>query len=186
MNEQVYFATENKHKFKEAKEILSDFELKQYRKNLPEIRGSLEEIALTSLKFIPESFEELVFVEDSGLFIKSLNGFPGFTSGYVHKKLGNQGILKLMSDEKDRDAYFKSVVAFRDDKGNFETFVGKTEGKIALEEHGEGGFDYDSIFKPEGFTITVAEMTMKEKNKVSHRGKSLRQLRDYLCARGIC
>ncbi len=118
-----------------------------------------------------------VIVEDAGLFIKALNGFPGPYSSYVNKTIGVEGILKLMRGIKDRTAYFFSVVAFYDpDINELEFFYGKVEGEIAEEARGKSGFGFDPIFTPiEGDGRTFAEMGVEEKNKFSHRSKALRK-----------
>lgn len=177
----IYFATSNLNKYKEAEKILSNYELKLYEVKLIEIKDeSLRNIALSSLQFLTESFNKPVFVEDSGLFIKTLNGFPGTIAGYVHKKLGNQKILSLLMDKDDRSAYFKSVIAFKIPSRSPITFEGKTNGKIIDKERGSRGFDYDPIFQPIGSDKTFSEMTTEEKNEFSHRGKALKKLRVWL------
>lgn len=180
-NRNIYFATGNLNKYKEAEKILGNYGLKWYKVKLIEIKDdSLRKIALTSLQFLTESFNEPVFVDDSGFFIKALNGFPGSIAGYVHKKLGNQKILSLLKDEDDRSAYFKSVVAFKIPSKDPITFEGKTYGKIIDKERGSKGFDYDPIFQPIGSDKTFGEMTTEEKNAFSHRGKALKKLRVWL------
>ncbi len=112
-------------------------------------------------------------VEDSGLYIRALNGFPGPYSSYVYKTIGYFGILKLMEDVTDRGAHFKSVVAFYD--GNiYKIFIGTVYGEIINDARGYYGFGFDPIFKPEGSTRkTFAEMSLKEKCMYSHRAKSI-------------
>lgn len=181
MIKNIYFATNNLSKYKEAKKILINYELKLHKVKLMEIKNeSLRNIALSSLRFLTESFNEPVFVEDSGLFIKALNGFPGIIADYVHKKLGNQKILSLLMDKDNRSAYFKSVIAFKIPSRRPITFEGKTDGKIIDKERGSRGFDYDPIFQPIGSDKTFGEMTTNEKNEFSHRGRALKKLRDWL------
>ncbi len=180
-NRNIYFATSNLNKYKEAEKILGNYGLKLYKTKLIEIKDdSLRKIALTSLQFLTESFNEPVFVDDSGFFIKALNGFPGPIAGYVHKKLGNQKILSLLKGKEDRSAYFKSVIAFKISPKSPITFEGKTYGKIIDKERGSKGFDYDPIFQPIGSDKTFGEMTTEEKNAFSHRGKALKKLRVWL------
>lgn len=181
MNRNIYFATSNLNKYKEAEEILGNYKLRLYKIKLLEIQDdSLRNIALTSLQFLTKSFNEPVFVEDSGFFINALNGFPGPLAGYVHKKLGNKKILSLLKDKDDRSAYFKSVVAFKIPPKEPITFEGKTNGKITDNERGNKGFDYDPIFQPIGSDKTFGEMSTEEKNKFSHRGIALKKLRTWL------
>ena len=121
-----------------------------------------------------------VFVEDAGLFIEALGGFPGPYSKYVYHTVGLGGILKLMKDVTNRSAHFKSVVAFATPDEEPICFVGKVEGKISLQEQGASGFGYDPIFMPlEGEGRTFAEMTAKEKNRYSHRGNALRKFGEW-------
>ncbi len=183
MSKSIYFATSNLNKYREAENIIGKNRLKLLKKKLIEIKDySLENIAIYSLKVLTESFNEAVFVEDSGLFISALSDFPGFATGYVHKTLGNKNILVLLEDEKDRSAYFKSVIAFKPpSKGpKLKLFVGTTNGVIVDKEKGTNGFDYDPIFQPSGSEKTFGEMTIEEKNKFSHRGKALQRFNSWL------
>lgn len=181
MVDTIYFATSNPHKVREAKRILTDFDVQQYEVDLIEISDeNLETIAKTALEEVPNSFAEPIFVEDSGLFIKALDGFPGFISGYVYEKLGNERILKLLENVDDRSAYFESVVALKLPLGDIETFTGRVQGEITTKERGKHGFDYDPIFQPNGSDLTLAEMDTVEKNAYSHRGRALMDLDSYL------
>ncbi|MFW9852290.1 MAG: XTP/dITP diphosphatase [Candidatus Thorarchaeota archaeon] len=179
---ELYFVTHNKSKFQEAKEIGENYSvnIEMYDLEYEEIQDKrLETIALMSCKRILEEKPELkdkdFFLEDAGLFIESLNGFPGPYSSYVFKTIGNKGILKLMKGEEDRKAHFKSVIAYHS-KNEIKTFIGETEGKISNITKGEKGFGFDPIFIPNGYDITYAEMTLETKNLYSHRQKSLREL----------
>jgi len=116
------------------------------------------------------------FVEDAGLFIKALNGFPGPYSSYVFKTLGNEGILKLMKYVEDREALFVSVIALYVPEYGIKLFEGVTEGFIAHEVKGIHGFGFDPIFIPKGLSRTYAELTVEEKNRISHRGKAFKAM----------
>ncbi len=173
---QVYFATSNKNKYREAKEIIGN--VKRFEFNHIEIRSdSLEEIAIEAVKVAYTKIKKPVFVEDTGLFIKSLNGFPGTYSGWVFKKIGNEGILKLLKGIKKRGAEFRTCIAFNDGT-RIKTFFGVCKGKIAVNERGKQGFGYDSIFIPEGYKYTFGE-SKSLKNKLSHRYNSLLKLSRY-------
>lgn len=175
------FATSNVHKVEEAREYLPEFNIVQHETDLVEIRSEdLEEIALYSLQSVSESVRRPLFVEDSGIFIHALGGFPGPISGYTHEKLGNDKVLSLLQGSEDRSAHFESVIALQIPEGDIITFHGKVDGSIAMEEMGSRGFDYDSIFIPEGEEKTIAQMTLSEKNEFSHRGKALKKMRNYL------
>jgi XTP/dITP diphosphohydrolase len=119
-------------------------------------------------------------VEDSGLFIRALNWFPGTLSSQVFRKIGNRGILKLMEGVEDRYAVFRSAIALGLGENVIKVFEGVAEGEVALEARGSGGFGYDPIFIPSGHRKTFAEMDVDEKNKVSHRGMAVRRLIEYL------
>jgi len=126
-----------------------------------------------------------VFVEDAGLFIEALNGFPGPFSSYVYRTIGTKGILKLMENVDKRDAYFQSVVAFSSLGETQKCFQGRVKGKISMEERGGSGFGFDPIFEPSGsHKRTFAEMPTIEKNEYSHRAKALRKFAEwYVSAR---
>ncbi len=171
---ELYFATSNKSKFAEAAEFFKplDVTLKHFPFEYREIRSdSLEEIARDAVAAARKRCRMPVFVEDSGLFIDALNGFPGTYSAWIQKKLGNQGILKLMADASERSAVFEACIAYHDG-ASVTTFRGRCPGSIGPEERGEGGFGYDPIFVPQGEDQTFAE-NKELKNKLSHRYKSL-------------
>ncbi|MCQ5375520.1 MAG: non-canonical purine NTP pyrophosphatase, partial [Methanomassiliicoccales archaeon] len=115
---------------------------------------------------------------------KHLKGFPGVYSSYVFKTLGCTGILKLMRDVEDREAYFQCCIGCIID--NKEIMVSeKVYGRISTEERGEGGFGFDPIFIPEGEIRTFAEMSIEEKNRISHRGKAISTLVNELKKRSL-
>ena len=119
-------------------------------------------------------------VEDAGLFIEALKGFPGPYSSYVYKTLGVQGILKLMEGVKRREAYFLSAIAYAEPGLEPKVFLGKVEGFIVPEARGSKGFGFDPIFQPKGSEKTFAEMGVEEKNRFSHRAKALSALAEWL------
>lgn len=180
MIEEVYFATGNKHKFKEALDVFGTVgvALKQFEFKHNEIRSdSLEEVAKESAEAAYKELGKPVFVEDSGLFIDTLEGFPGTYSAWVYKKLGCKGILKLLEGAENRKARFEACIAYHDGK-NVETFKGICGGSISEEQKGKEGFGYDPVFVPEGESSTFAE-SITLKNKYSHRYKSLLELISY-------
>ena len=105
-------------------------------------------------------------MEDSGLFIDALNGFPGPYSSYVFRTLGNRGIVKLLDGMENRKAYFLSVVAYADGC-EIRSFTGKVKGNISREIRGGEGFGFDPVFEVSGKTF--GEVSIKEKNEISHR-----------------
>ena len=180
----VYFITGNKGKFSEAKKKFSELKIKIIQNDLgyPEIQAdSLEEVALFGAEHIQKRFDKSFFLEDAGLFINGLDGFPGVYSAYIFYKIGCSGILKLMNELEDenRKACFRSAVAFgkRDKKPLL--FIGESYGTISKKPLGKHGFGYDPIFIPNDETKTFAQMDTKEKNQFSHRGKSLEKLIDF-------
>ena len=171
------FVTGNENKFEEAREIGKSMGIEIEHEDLEyeEIQAdTLEEVVKSSVQEVYEIVEEPCFVEDAGLFINCLNGFPGPYSSYVFKTLGNEGVLKIMNDRSDRSAEFRSVIGFCDSDGNLEIFRGRAEGKILKEEKGEEGFGYDPIFMPEGSeNESFAEMSVDMKNNFSHRSAAI-------------
>ncbi len=172
----LYFASSNKHKFDEAKKILSTFniELEFFRCNLLEIQSN--DIKDIAVKKATEAFglcKDSVIVEDDGLFINSLNGFPGPYSSYVFKTIGNNGILKLVL--KNKSARFQSVIAYCDKSRN-KLFSATLKGKISNRSRGTG-WGYDPIFIPNGRSTTYAELS--DKHKVSHRYRALKKFASW-------
>ncbi|WP_457612116.1 XTP/dITP diphosphatase [Methanocaldococcus sp.] len=180
----IYFVTGNKNKIKEAKAILKDFEIEQIKINYPEIQGSLEEVAEFGAKYCYDILKKPLIVEDSGFFVEALKGFPGTYSRFVQETIGNEGILKLLENKRDRRAYFKAVIGYCD-KDGVRLFSGVVKGTVSEEIRGDKGFGYDPIFIPEGFDKTFGEMELEEKNKISHRRKALEELRKFLLSKKI-
>lgn len=171
---EIFFATSNPNKFAEAAEILvgAGITVRHFFFDHNEIRSdSLEEVARESVSAAYQLCRAPVFVEDAGLFINALNGFPGTYSGWVQKKIGVEGILKLMNGVEDRSAYFEACVAYHDGYC-ISTYHGRCDGRIAEKAKGASGFAYDPIFIPAGHSQTFAE-NIELKNNLSHRYKSL-------------
>lgn len=177
----IVFVTRNKGKLREARDILAakGIEIIQNSDGYPELQeDELEPIAAYGASWAAGKLGMPVMVDDSGLFIKALNGFPGPYSAFVEEHLGNTRVLKLMKDEKDRTAVFKSVIGYCEPGREPLTFTGTVEGKIAFEERGTGGFGYDPIFDYNGKTF--GELGDEEKNKVSHRRRALDKFCEWL------
>ena len=178
---ELLFATTNGGKFAEAGVILKEkgIAVKRLHFDYNEIRSdSLEEIAGDAVLAAYAVCGKPVFVEDAGLFIKSLNGFPATYSGWAYKKIGVEGILRLMKGVQKREAEFRSVIAYHDGSAT-KTFTGVCKGSIAEEARGEGGFGYDPVFIPEGKNQTFAENIIF-KNRLSHRYNSLIRFSEFL------
>ncbi len=176
---EVKFVTSNKNKYHEVASIgrVYGIDVKWIEREYLEPQGdSLEEIAKISAEILAKNIDPPFFIEDSGLFIKALNGFPGVYSSYVFKTIGNEGILKLMKDVDERDAYFVCVVAYHDGE-SVKTFVGEVKGQISNEIRGIHGFGYDPIFEVNGKTF--AEIGDR-KNEISHRRKAFEKFFRWL------
>jgi len=175
----AFFVTGNVHKFQEARRVLAEYKVATAMLKIETLEiqdDNLESIAKASAIDAVKKSGLPTFVEDAGLFIGALNGFPGPYSSYVYRTIGTRGVLKLMENVEERDAYFQSVVSFSGPGEEPKCFHGKAEGKIAMEERGSLGFGFDPIFEPSGTgKKTFAEMATTEKNEHSHRAKALRE-----------
>jgi XTP/dITP diphosphohydrolase len=173
----VFFASSNRHKYAEVKDILAKFQIRVgfFKFNPVEIQSdSISDIARKKALDAYKKCKRPVIVEDVGLFIKSLNGFPGPYSSFVYQTVGNRGILRLVG--KKRDAEFLSVVAFCDGK-RLNLFEGSVRGRIAKKPEA-GGWGYDPIFIPRGKIRTYAQID--DKNAVSHRYVALAKFATYM------
>lgn len=179
----LLFATSNRNKFDEAKAILNraGINVEQYTARPPELQSdSLEEIARDNLLHVLKATRRPIFVEDAGLFINQLNGFPGPYSSYVLRTIGNPGVLRLMEGVKERAAVFRSVIAYGSPTQPCVVFIGETQGEITHQIRGTH-WGFDPIFNPrEGAGQTYAELSTDTKNRISHRAKSLGKLVDWL------
>ena len=177
----AFFVTGNVHKFHEARNILSRFNIATAMLNVEAVEiqdDDIKTIAQTSALDAVHKYGLSVFVEDAGLFIKALKGFPGPYSNYIYRTIGTRGILKLMEEASQRDAYFHSIVAFSDPDKKTEPFCfeGRVQGKITHEERGQQGFGFDPIFQPLAEKgKTFAQMQTEEKNRYSHRAQALQK-----------
>ena len=140
---------------------------------------TLEEVASFGLQELAGEVEGDFCLEDSGLFIDALHGFPGVYSAYVLRTVGLNGVLKLLKGAEDRRARFGSVVALSF-HGETHLFRGEAHGTIARAPKGSGGFGYDPIFVPEGSAVTFGAMPLEKKLALSHRGRALAKLSEFL------
>ena len=179
------FITGNEGKVKEVTQYMKSFGYIVTQQNLgyPELQAeTLEEVVEYGLNHLHDKVRESFIIEDAGLFINGLQGFPGVYSKYVYYTIGLDGILQLCEtlQEKKRQAVFRSVYGYRDINGQIHLFKGECPGSITKEKHGCHGFGYDPIFVPTGASKTFAEMSTEEKNQYSHRGKALQKLCNFL------
>jgi len=175
LRNRIIFVTSNKHKYMEALPIARryGFELEQYSGLKFEIQSDdLLEIAKFAALNSYMLLQKPVLVEDAGLYVVDLNGFPGPYSSYVYRTIGCEGVLKLMEKAVDRRAFFRSAAVLIHEPYII-THVAEVHGYIAEKPRGDKGFGFDPIFIPEGSDKTFGEMDVDEKNKYSHRARSV-------------
>jgi XTP/dITP diphosphohydrolase len=186
----ILFATQNQNKIEEVKNMLpSGFELMglnqfNFTYDIPETQPTIEGNAIQKANFVFNTLKTPCFAEDTGLIVPSLNGEPGVYSaryaGPYRDPLKNmEKLLKKLSSEKSREAYFETVIALKYGH-KLETFVGRCKGRIAHEAMGSNGFGYDPIFIPEGYDLSFASLSKSIKNKISHRAIAMSKLIAYL------
>ncbi len=187
-------ATKNRGKLKELQNLLADFDLQIVPLDQFDNIGEIEEDGVTffdnamkKARTVAERTGLMAIADDSGLEVEALNGRPGvFSARYAGEKASDQeNYLKLLQEMKDvpddkRDAQFRCViVAYRPD-GKWVSAEGICRGRITHAPKGNQGFGYDPIFIPEGDSRTMAQLTQEEKNRISHRGKALLELREKI------
>lgn len=186
----IVFATGNPNKIKEVKELLNNqFEIIGLKdigchEDIPETQPTIEGNALQKARYVVDNYGVNCFAEDTGLEIESLNMEPGvYSARYAGEQRSSEDNMKLvlekLKDQDNRNARFKTVVALIIDGEEF-TFEGIVNGQISFEKTGKDGFGYDPIFLPEDQKISFAEMGSVEKNKISHRGRAVRKLIEWL------
>lgn len=177
--EKLTLLTHNKGKLREANKIASMYGVELVPPGLVEkfeIQSeSLSEVSGFAARNAYQELKKPLLVDDTGMFVRALGGFPGVYTAHTQYTIGNQGILKLMEGVKDRSAYSACALSFFDGR-TFKCFVGKMNGSILKTERGRSGFGFgfDPIFSPTGYSgKSLAELSMDDKNGVSHRGKAL-------------
>jgi len=183
-NMSLYFATGNAGKAVEFAKILQPVEVKQVTLELEELQDpKLEVISARKAMQAAGILGEPAVVDDSGLFVKALGGFPGPYSAYTEDTIGLQGIIDLLVHYKDRSAKFISVVSYAEPGNEPHIFRGEVDGTITTSPRGENGFGFDPIFEYRGRTF--AEFDMQEKNSVSHRSRALQDFKDWYFANKV-
>jgi len=186
----IVFATNNHHKLMEISNLLGDsfillnLQDVNIKEEIPEDLPTLEENARFKAKYIYTATGMNVFADDTGLEIEALNGRPGVLSARfagAHKDFSanTEKVLSLMTGERNRSAKFRTVIALILNGSEY-IFEGTVSGNIINEKRGTGGFGYDPIFVPEGNELTFAEMSLNEKNKISHRAQAFEKLKLFL------
>ena len=189
-NINLIFATSNQNKVLEIQKILpKKFNIKSlkdlnYFEYIPENENTIKGNAVFKAKYIYEKFNINVFADDTGLEVEALNGEPGVHSARYAGKTRNsekniKKLLKNLKNIKNRNARFKTVIALIIDN-KLHTFSGIVEGYILGSPKGNNGFGYDPIFCPNGFDKSFAELTIKEKNLISHRSLAMKKLIDFI------
>ena len=187
---ELVFATSNKGKYDEVKKLmprninllsLNDL---NFTDDIQETGKTLKQNAKIKSDFIFNNFGINCFADDSGLEIDSLNGLPGIYSARFAGKTCNSNdniekVWKLLTGYKNTDAKFKSILSLNIDGKTF-FFEGKINGKIIFNKRGTNGFGYDSIFIPNGYNKTFAELNSVEKNEISHRSEAFKRLIIFL------
>ena len=188
----LIFATQNQHKLQEIKllfpksiELISLADL-NFTDDIAENADTLKGNALLKAKYIYERFAINCFADDSGLEVEALNGAPGvYSARYAGLQKNdadnNKKLLSELKDKNNRKARFKTVIALILNGKEF-TFNGIIEGSILEELHGTQGFGYDPLFQPNGYSTTFAQISAKEKSKISHRALAVNKLVDFLSA----
>ena len=186
----LVFATNNDHKLMELKQILpSEFELLSLNdigcsEDIPETGTTLEVNAAQKSFYIWDKYGINCFADDTGLEIEALGNEPGvYSARYAGKdKSASANMLKVleqMENETNRKARFRCVISLVID-GQENQFEGIVDGKMLRKKQGEAGFGYDPIFMPDGYNQSFAEMSADDKNQISHRGRAVMKLVDYL------
>lgn len=186
----LVFATNNENKVKEIQELLgADFEIKSLKdigffEDIPETADSLEGNADLKAKHIHFLHACNVFADDTGLEVDALDGAPGvFSARFAGEQKNSEDNMNKLLEElegaSNRAAQFRTAISLILD-GKHYLFEGKVRGTILTEKRGEEGFGYDPIFQAEGYSKSFAEMSMDEKNKISHRGRAIGKMIQFL------
>ena len=187
----IIFATNNQHKLQELKSLLKkEFQLLSLNdlgcyEDVPENQTTLEGNAAEKAFFIHRKYHYPCFADDTGLEIEALGGKPGvYSARYAGSERDSEAnikkVLKELDGKTNRKARFRTVISFVNLKGIEIQFEGIVNGEILTHKQGSSGFGYDPIFKPDGYNCSFAEMSLEEKNKISHRGEAVRKLVDYI------
>ena len=187
---QICFASHNQNKVNELKNLLGPtFELSSLddlgvSEDIPETGLTLEENALLKARYVADKFSIPCFADDTGLEVDALNGAPGvYSARYAGENCDSDDnidkLLTELSSSENRKAQFRTIIALIID-GKEQLFEGRVSGEITKERKGQDGFGYDPIFHPKGFDCSFAEMSLTEKNSISHRGRAVNKLVDFL------
>ena len=186
----ICFATNNEHKLEEIRAILGDkfkiLSLEEIGCNeeLPEERDTLEGNSLQKAEYVFQKYKVACFADDTGLEVEALRGAPGvYSARYAGDQRNSEHnidlLLKNLEGKGNRKATFRTVITLIQ-PSVLHQFEGIVEGSILEDRKGKGGFGYDPVFLPKGFSKTLAEMSMEEKNQISHRARATEKLVEFL------
>jgi len=179
----IAFVTTNPGKFREVSAKLAPIGLRLRRVDLayPEVQADrLEDVVGHAARDLVKRVRGEFIIDDSGLFIDALGGFPGVYSSYAYRTIGCEGVLELLRRRPRRTARFESVILFAGKSRRPRIFRGVCAGTIAWRSRGAAGFGFDPIFVPRSARRTFAEMSLAEKNAISHRARAVEALAGYL------
>ena len=179
--DKLVLVTQNQYKLTELRPLFERFNVSFETTSVEKFEIRADNVEIVAHQAAITAYDVLkhpVVLDDTGLFVDALNGFPGTYSAYVLRAIGNAGILRLMNDIDKRDAKFVTAVGYTD--GDIvRTFIGIMPGIIARVPAGEEGFGYDPIFVPRGETQTYAQLSLSEKVNISHRTKAFRKFLEW-------
>lgn len=176
---EIAVVTSNKGKLEEFQTGLGPlgFKVRHMDIDCTEVQAdTLEEVVQNCIAQIELAGHQDFILDDSGMFLHHFKGFPGVYSSYVFRTLGCEGVLKLLDRVPDRSAHFESVIGCSIQGTGRIIVKGECQGWIDFEKRGDKGFGFDPIFVPDGGTRTFAEMSVEEKNQLSHRGNAMKLL----------
>lgn len=189
---EIIFASHNKGKIAEIKQILNPLGIHVISSDdvdLPDVEetgttfeenAALKATTIAKIKGVP------CIADDSGLCVTALNGRPGvYSARYAPNRDFDKAMDKLLleiqeTNSQDRTAYFACVLVLAYPDGEYQSFEGRVDGKIAFDKHGNNGFGFDPVFIPDGYDKTFAELGSEIKNKISHRGRALEKFTQYI------
>lgn len=186
----LIFASHNANKVKEIRALLPEYSIHSlsdlgFMEDIPETGTTLEENAKIKADRIFQEFQKPVFADDTGLLVEALNGAPGvysarYAGADANAEANMEKLLKALGKETNRKAHFKTSICLINQNGSSHFFEGRVDGEILTSKAGNEGFGYDPIFKAEGEVLSFAEMDSQAKNEISHRGRALRALINFL------
>jgi XTP/dITP diphosphohydrolase len=175
----IYFVTSNRGKFREVAHVLGPGlvmrAIEVHEIQAIEVKDVVEEKAKEAYGMLKKP----LIVEDTGLYIRALNGFPGAFARWLFDCISNERLCMMLKDFKDRSAYAETCICFYDGKRS-RVFSGRVSGEMTMRPKGNRGWGYDPIFRPKGSQRTFGEMSMEQKNGMSGRAEAAAKLKAWL------